>query len=555
MRDLTTFLNKACLLAMALGGFFGTNDRCVGADDSAAENTPAASESTKPDKETPPPTEEEAPQKDAAETEPTPVEQRGDLLLMMGAPGSPEYDSLFSEWGDRWSEVAEKANVSVTIVGRATAEGATDLERIETLLATYAESTEPAMPVWIVFIGHGTSSNGVTKFNLVGPDLEPKTLAKWLDAIQRPIVIINTASASGPFLTELSGENRTIVTATRSGDEQNLARFGEFISSALDDKKADLDHDDAVSVLELFLHASAKTNQFYEADGRLLTEHALLDDNGDKLGTPASFFEGTRLVSQPKSNALADGSRARYQVLLPSKSIPFDAKNEALRAKLEADLETIRAMKPELEIDEYYRQLESVFLQLAPLYRDQEKLSKADDAKGDDAKADDVKADDAKADDVKADDAKADDAKADDAKADDAKADDAKADDAKADDAKADDAKADDAKADDAKADDAKADDAKADDAKADDAKADDAKADDAKADDAKADDAKADDAKADDAKADDAKADDAKADDAKADDAKADDANADDAKADDAKADDAKADDAKADDDSATEN
>jgi hypothetical protein len=64
--------------------------------------------------------------------------------------------------------------------------------------------------------------------------------------------------------------------------------------------------------------------EFYEADGRLATEHALLDDNGDSLGTPADFFRGDGVFVQPKwdaawtivrfSYAYAGGMVLRYVV-------------------------------------------------------------------------------------------------------------------------------------------------------------------------------------------------------------------------------------------------
>ena len=47
-------------------------------------------------------------------------------------------------------------------------------------------------------------------------------------------------------------------------------------------QKADLDKDDQVSLLEAFLTASVRTAEFYEETSRLATEHALIDDNGDR---------------------------------------------------------------------------------------------------------------------------------------------------------------------------------------------------------------------------------------------------------------------------------
>src|SRR4029434_7395612 len=95
-----------------------------------------------------------------------------------------------------------------------------------------------------------------------------------------------------PFINELSASGRVVVTAARSGSEFNFARFGDYFSSAITDSKADLDKDDQTSLLEAFLAAAAGVKEFYLSDGRLVTEYALLDDNGDKRRTPADWSQG-----------------------------------------------------------------------------------------------------------------------------------------------------------------------------------------------------------------------------------------------------------------------
>ena len=56
--------------------------------------------------------------------------------------------------------------------------------------------------------------------------------------------------------------------------------------------RADLDRDGGVSVLEAFLHASKRVEATFAEEGLLASEHALLEDNGDGLGTSAAFFRG-----------------------------------------------------------------------------------------------------------------------------------------------------------------------------------------------------------------------------------------------------------------------
>ena len=57
--------------------------------------------------------------------------------------------------------------------------------------------------------------------------------------------------------------------------------------AAFADEGADTDKDERVSLLEAFDYARLEVARVYESDNRLLTEHALLDDNGDGAGSTA----------------------------------------------------------------------------------------------------------------------------------------------------------------------------------------------------------------------------------------------------------------------------
>jgi predicted ATPase len=163
-----------------------------------------------------------------------------------------------------------------------------------------------------------------------------------------------------------------IVTATRSGSETNYARFGDFFSGSIADPAADLDKDGQTSLLEAFVAASHRVGEFYKQEGRLPTEHALLDDNGDALGVSADWFQGLRATRAAKNGAPIDGPRARQWHLVLSgaeRAIPADvrAKRDALELKIEA----LRAKKASIAEAEYYAQLEALLLQLARVYEPQ----------------------------------------------------------------------------------------------------------------------------------------------------------------------------------------
>ena len=91
----------------------------------------------------------------------------------------------------------------------------------------------------------------------------------------RQVVFVDTSSASGPFIDELSGPGRTIVTATRNGAERYATLFGGFFVDALTSEAADADKNKRVSVLDAFKYAKGEVTRAYEREGLLATEHAL----------------------------------------------------------------------------------------------------------------------------------------------------------------------------------------------------------------------------------------------------------------------------------------
>jgi hypothetical protein len=293
---------------------------------------------------------------------------RPSVLVVVGAPGTPEYQAPFKKWADGWQSAAEKARAEVIMIGLADEAGTTDHDRLKAALDSRSTGTEP---LWIVLIGHGSFDGKEAKFNLRGPDVTDAEFSTWLAAIKRPIAVIDCASASAPFLNKLSGPDRVVITATKSGSEQNFARFGEYLAEAIADPSADLDKDGQVSLLEAFLVASSRTAEFYKSKARLATEHSLIDDNGDHLGTPAEFFQGVRAIRKAKDGTTPDGLRAHQLPLIPSdreRAIPPEIRQK--RNQIELALAALRDQKTKLKEDDYYARLEPLMLELARIYRD-----------------------------------------------------------------------------------------------------------------------------------------------------------------------------------------
>jgi hypothetical protein len=230
------------------------------------------------------------------------------------------------------------------------------------------ESKDSPTALWLIFIGHGTFDGRTAAFNLVGPDLSSEVLAEALSAVPRPLVVVNTTAASAPFLTALSAPGRAIVTATKSGQERNYARFGRYFARRVADPAADLDKVEQTSLFESWLAAARDTTEFYKGEGRIATEHPLLDDDGDGKGVRPEFFQRGKLVKRPAGEAAVDGDAARRLHLKRSDADRnLTANQRAERNRLETELAALRLRKSELSEDAYFTELEKLLVPLAKL--------------------------------------------------------------------------------------------------------------------------------------------------------------------------------------------
>ncbi|MHC4104997.1 MAG: hypothetical protein ACYSR9_08660, partial [Planctomycetota bacterium] len=191
------------------------------------------------------------------------------VIVVVGAVGTPEYSAQFTEWAALWEKACFKGHSNYISVGLDETKGLSDHIRLQEILKNQTKQNPAAL--WLVFIGHGTFDGRTAKFNLRGPDVSADELVEWLKPFLRPVAIINTASSSAPFLSKLSAQERVIITATKSGFEQNFARFGQYMANSIGNAKADLDKDGQTSLLEAFLTASNSVDEFYAAAGRLIT--------------------------------------------------------------------------------------------------------------------------------------------------------------------------------------------------------------------------------------------------------------------------------------------
>ena len=291
------------------------------------------------------------------------------LLVLVGLAGDPEHGELFHKWGGELAEAAGQLGVPADHVvylvdqpgeGEAHVTGKATVEEINKTFDRFAKEATPEDAVYVVLIGHGSYDGKSAKFNLPGPDMSAADFNTQFKKLPtRQIVFVDTTSASGPFINDLSAPGRTIITATRNGAENFSTLFGGYFVDALTGEEADADKNRRVTMLEAFQFAKAAVQRAYDKEGLLSTEHAVLDDNGDKVGSPDPSTTG---ADGKVAALLAIGSAA------DAAPLPADPKMRALvleRRDLEHRVESLRLLKENMDPAKYQSELEKLVTDLA----------------------------------------------------------------------------------------------------------------------------------------------------------------------------------------------
>jgi hypothetical protein len=322
-------------------------------------------------------------------SEKPPQESPQQLILVIGAPGTDEYATNFNTWATRWEEAAQRAGITCTVIGKRHSEPSASVTPKETPEPAAAPASSPEQtdvakllqaievissskssePLWLVYLGHGTFDGRTASWNLHGPDITAEQLATTCQTLQRPLATVVCSSCSAPFINTLSGPDRIVVTATKDGNQIQYSRFGDAMSTAISTLEADIDRDGQTSLLEAWLFASRRTAEFYKTEGRLATEHSLLDDNGDGKGVRSELYVGDRIAENAETPELIDGrNAARWHFVRSDQERRLSAEQREKRDALEAQVEQLRKQKSSLPEEEYLNQLEVIAVQLAEIY-------------------------------------------------------------------------------------------------------------------------------------------------------------------------------------------
>lgn len=294
-------------------------------------------------------------------------------LIVCGHPGDAEHFQAFSEVATRLREGLvktagipsgevklyfgvdperdDKALIPEGAVGPATREALT--AAVETL----RQELRPEDALWVVVLGHGHYDGRRSWLNLPGPDFHQDEVGKLFRGLAcREQVFVVATPASGFYVKPLSAPGRVVISATEADLEVNetlfaaalaeeLIRLGEPAmpkagsaappaaeagappatppaaeagqEAVMPPPSPDADGDGVLTLFDLYIATTRGVAQKYIAESLLITEHALIDDNGDGRATEVqrdylTEAEGGRKRASfvPSHPAGQDGSAA-----------------------------------------------------------------------------------------------------------------------------------------------------------------------------------------------------------------------------------------------------
>lgn len=298
--------------------------------------------------------------------------QRTHVLLVSGISGEDRFAQQWRTWSERLATALVAQGVAsgdVIRLAERTGQGVrarATKDEISRQLLRIASTAAPSDQVLLVIFGHGAVQGDEARLNLPGPDLSARELAVMLRALPTDrVVVVNTASASGPFVGTLAGAGRAIIAATRSGAQNNETIFGDHFTAAYAEGGADTDKDGRVSLLEAFNYTQHEVARAYSATNRMRSEHALLDADGDGTGTvePDAAAGDGRAASTIFFGAAAGSAVAGAEP--PAGASPELRALYSRRADVQQRVDAHRARKDSMAADAYERELERLLVDLA----------------------------------------------------------------------------------------------------------------------------------------------------------------------------------------------
>ena len=296
-------------------------------------------------------------------------------LLIGGLGGSPEHTDRFKSYlYDTRKALVESfgfSEANVAVLGETKIQEESFVNAVSTAenIRSHFQGLQGTLTsddeLYVVLFGHGGYENGEARLNIPRRDLSQNDYAQLVDQLDvNRLVFINTASASAPFIEALGGvEGRIIITATRTGTQKNETSFPRFMVEAFANPGTDRDKDSRISVAEVYLFAAERTAQWFDDNGNIPTEDALIADTGEA--------QGYRLAEIDEAGA---GQLAAFTYLSPGQASLLAASGQGTpaqtdwlreRNQIELDIAALKSQKAGMNVDDYYAQLEVLLVRLA----------------------------------------------------------------------------------------------------------------------------------------------------------------------------------------------
>jgi len=295
-----------------------------------------------------------------------PVRASTYFVTVAGLGGEPDFEQRFASDANDLDHILKSSGGDVHVF---TLTGASSTrQRIGDTLAQVAQQAKSGDDFVLILIGHGSFDGFEYKFNLPGPDVTAAELAAWCDRIPaRRQLIVNATSASGGSIAAFDKPGRAVIAATKTGTEKNATVFARYWVEALRDPTTDVNKNDAISALEAFDYASAKTAAFYDSQKRLATEHAVFEDTGK--------HESVRAASTDTGEGLFLSNFTLVRLGSAQKAFADPAKRDLLAKKedLEQKIDALKYQKAAMAADDYKQQLTALLVELARVQQEIDK--------------------------------------------------------------------------------------------------------------------------------------------------------------------------------------
>jgi hypothetical protein len=288
-------------------------------------------------------------------------------LIVQGVSGDEQYAALHRGWVDSLAGVLrdkfkyDAAHLILLTEQPKAGEEKSTADVVRATLGRLATTLTPADQLIVVFIGHGGGDGADAKFNLVGADLTVTQWKELFQPIKGRLALVDTTSASFPYLAGLSAPGRVVITATNSFAQRYHTDFPEQFIKALTSDAADLDKDGRISLLEAFTYASRGVKAYYEQKGTMATEVAALDDDGDGKGRDAA---GTGPDGAIAALTYFEG------VVVATSSDPEVQRLLVRQRELTEQVDELRRRRPTMTPEDYDKEFDRLALELATVSAD-----------------------------------------------------------------------------------------------------------------------------------------------------------------------------------------